>query len=382
MLADMILQLADRKPLNEELRQRIASRAAALKVEAMVPYYGSLQKDPSHQSAYFLAVDGIRGEPLLLRFAPASSPASALFPQSILIGRMRPGARELVVNAVPFGPEDGAAIRRYVEQVDAALLPRPQGPQVSIAVGTSKPEIDLPSAFAAYRSIQKKAGINVASVVVKARHAEQVRTFFEATLWAAIRSGWREGYNLGVEVNADGHHNAQAIIREAAGYSRFVIDVSQLEEATLSEEDGAWCLNEFSRTFSTGDASYELTSDEILRLATKFHRKLLRAEELHDSIRLMKAQHRAGRTFDFELAVNAQNAEELLFCLHWMKARGRAPQMVRAATMTPEMAGVARFFSATVDADENSELDGAGRWNCTVNGADRIVDCWERMRAG
>jgi hypothetical protein len=348
----------------------------------MIPYYGSLQKDPSHQSAYFLAADGIRGEPLLLRFAPASSPASALFPQSILIGRMRPGARELVVNAVPFGPEDGAAIRRYVEQVDAALLPRPQGPQVSIAVAASKPESELPAAFAAFRSIQKKTGINVASVVVTARHAEQVRTFYEATLWAAIRSGWREGYNLGVEVDADGHENAKAILRDAAGYSRFIIDVSRLNEGTLGEEDRAWCLNEFSRTFSTGDASYELTSDAILQLATKFHRKLLRAEELHDAIRLMKAQHRVGRTFDFELALDARSAEELLFCLHWMKARGRALQMVRAAPLTREMAGVARFFSATVDADESSEFDGTGRWNCTVNGAARIVQCWDRMRAG
>ena len=46
-----------------------------------------------HPSTYYLAADGAAGEPLLLHLAAASAPASALFPNPLLIGRMRAIAR-------------------------------------------------------------------------------------------------------------------------------------------------------------------------------------------------------------------------------------------------------------------------------------------------
>ncbi|HEY2017728.1 MAG TPA: hypothetical protein VGH38_29685, partial [Bryobacteraceae bacterium] len=65
-LGNLILDQAERKPLTGEIRHRIASRAAAFRLETITPYFGSLERDPVHPSAYYLAVDGAQGEPLLL----------------------------------------------------------------------------------------------------------------------------------------------------------------------------------------------------------------------------------------------------------------------------------------------------------------------------
>jgi hypothetical protein len=407
VLADMILQLADKKPLNDDVRQRIATRGAALKLESITPYYGSLQKDPSHQSAFFLAVDGITSnqpQPLLLRFAPASSPASALFPQSILIGRMRPGTREILVNAVPFSADDGSAIRSYVQHVDPSFLPRPQGAQMAIVAGT-----DLASAFTSFRTIHKKTGINVASVALSSATPANVARFYEETLWAAVRAGWREGYNLGagflIEGNSDQElavsvEAARQTVVSAAGYTRFSLDTSPLVTAipeadglgvqfqeSLGAEDSAWCLDEF--------AEYELAPVEIMQLAVKFHRSLTVSEQLYDHIRAVKSQSKTGRTFDFQISLSALETtpHDVLFCLHWLKSRGRAAQMVtldnqRLSVLAP----VARSFNVTpsvtaaptAESLENVGRDTGGRWNLLFTGDDagQIVSCFDRLRAG
>jgi len=75
--------------LNDEVRNRLAARAAVLRLETVTPYFGSLVRDPVHPSSYYLAVDGGRGEPLLLHLAPATAPTSSIFYKPLLIGRMR-----------------------------------------------------------------------------------------------------------------------------------------------------------------------------------------------------------------------------------------------------------------------------------------------------
>jgi hypothetical protein len=119
---------------------------------------------------------------MLLRIALASSPASGLFPGAMLIGRMRPGGgREIVINAIPFNSSDHENVRTYVEQVDRAFLPRPQGPQSAIVVEGP----DFAPAFRAFRSILKTTGLNLAAIAGD----------FDVALWSAIRAGWREGWN-------------------------------------------------------------------------------------------------------------------------------------------------------------------------------------------
>jgi len=137
-LADLIFQFTEGRPLNDETRNRLNGRLGALEQTSMIPFMGSLQKDPIHASAYYIAVDAMSESgvnPLLLRMALASSPASALFPDPILIGRMRPGGgREIVVNAIPFAASDRQNIRTFASRIDRSFYPRPQGAQSAISV--------------------------------------------------------------------------------------------------------------------------------------------------------------------------------------------------------------------------------------------------------
>ena len=206
----MVLEQAQGKRLTDDLRGRLAGQAAIMRFESIAPRLGSLERDPVHPAAYYAAVDGNKGQPLLLHMALASAPASGLYPKSLLIGRMRTQAgREIVVNAIPFGVADTANVRRYAEQVNRAFLPRPQGSRPSIAVTGG----DLAAAFEGFRSVFKKHGLNLASV-----------SPFDPGLWSAIRAGWREGWTAEAELGA-----GEGNVMEHASCTRFSMISESLE---------------------------------------------------------------------------------------------------------------------------------------------------------
>ena len=180
LVANLVMEIAGSKPLSDEVRNRIGSRASTLKLETTRPHFGSLERDPIHASAIYLAIDGIGGVPLLLRIAPAATPSSGLFPKSILIARV-PGAsgQELVINAIPFGPSDEETIRTFAEKVNRSFQPKRTGG--TAGEFPANPE----AAFREFRAIQKARGQNVAA-------------FHDPVtgVWAAIRTGWREGWTL------------------------------------------------------------------------------------------------------------------------------------------------------------------------------------------
>lgn len=182
--AVLIFEQVGEKALSDDLRSRIAGRSALLKLEGLVPYFGSLERDPIHPSAIYLAVDGLESEPLLLRLAPNATPSSGLFPKSILIGRM-PGPKgiEIVANAIPFGHNSSEAIRTFATKINQVFEPRPAGSRSAIIVKSKSAETVLPAAFDEFRSILKVRGLNLAG-------AEDAM----AGRWAAIRAGWREGF--------------------------------------------------------------------------------------------------------------------------------------------------------------------------------------------
>ena len=121
------------KPVTNEQRTRVAARAAGATFAAMKPYFQTLERDPIHPSAYYLCVDGVDNQPLLLRVAPATTPSSGIFPKSILIGRSfvtppagsRAETTEMVINAIPFGPGDEASIRAYGDKVNLSFRKLP-----------------------------------------------------------------------------------------------------------------------------------------------------------------------------------------------------------------------------------------------------------------
>src|SRR5260370_12512979 len=122
-LAELIFTHAEGKSLNDELRTRLAGRAGLLQLSSFKPYFGSLARDPGHPSTYYLAADGRNAQPLLLHMALASAPTSGIFPNPLLIGRMRAAGREIVVNSIPFASKDWETVSPSTPQADAPFFP-------------------------------------------------------------------------------------------------------------------------------------------------------------------------------------------------------------------------------------------------------------------
>ncbi len=382
-LAELVLEHADGRQLSDEVRNRLGGRIQALQLGTFAAHAASLEQDPIHPSTYYIAVDAASGQ-WLLRLAQASSPSSGLFPKSILIGRMRPGGgREIVVNAIPFSSHDHDSIRTFAEKVQPAFLPRPQGAQPAIAAGNRHPEISLPAMFQAFRSIFKSRGMNLASTVqlsatremtlasaIAARDGENptaaghtrvsIDHLYHAGLWAAIRAGWREGYNAEADhfiLTGDSPEQmessvamAKEAIEAAAGYTKFTTDTSRMFDLradlrhpnpytaaevealftqALTDQEQQWILNEFE---SGAGAERKLDAAAVKRLAVKFGRSLKLNEELYDHISLVKQGRDTWKHFDFEPSIDEAETlttpEELFFYMHWLKSRGRAATLV------------------------------------------------------
>jgi hypothetical protein len=330
---------------------------------------------------------GSLATPLLLHLAPASTRAGTLFPDPILTERIQDSrGREILVHALPFASCDHENIRLFAQQINPVFLPRPQGAQPAIAAGNRHPEISLPAVFGAYGVILRKMNVNMASTVqlsatremttdeaLATRDGEDptapghtrvsIRHLYHAGLWAAIRAGWREGYNAEADHFIVSGNNPEQIrrsveavkeaTRQAIGYTKFTTDTSRLFELEadirhpqtwsdsvvaerfqqlFTEEERRWTLAEFSKPFRIQGASYDFTKEEILRLAVKFGRSLKLNEELFDAICAAKAHLKSGRSFDFEPSLDEAEtlttAKELLFYMHWLKVRGRPAQLV------------------------------------------------------
>lgn len=180
-LADLIFQFAENRKVDAALRRLLESRATQTPFESMRVQWGSFAPDPTANSTYYVAVDG--RVPTLLHIALSSAPASGLFSGQILVGRMRtPRGLEVVVNAIPFGPNDEEKILTYATQVDRALLPGPQGVETLYIAARS----DADTAFAQFRAVQRKYGLSVAAYTGAAHEG----------IYGAIRHGWREGFAL------------------------------------------------------------------------------------------------------------------------------------------------------------------------------------------
>ena len=196
-LSTLVFEFADGRPVNDEVRNRIGGRAAGMKFGALRPYPASLERDPIHPSAYYCCVDGIDGQPLLLRIALAAAPSSGLFPKAILIGRTHVGKKELVLNVVPFGPGDHARIKTFSEELNRNFLPKTYGLKPVVRVSGDSPATLFPFAAEGFRTALKASGQNLACFA--ALPGTDLPRFYFDTVWSMIRAGWREGYVLQAE---------------------------------------------------------------------------------------------------------------------------------------------------------------------------------------
>jgi hypothetical protein len=389
-LAELLLEAGAGGKVEDGARADLDAELGKRGFTSLRAYAGSLEKDPSGAATYYLALDAVQGsrvEPRLLELSSDAPAAAGRFRNPLQAESSRlSGGREVGLKLYSFASRDHEAVRTFAEEVAPAFLPRPQRALPAIATGNRHPEISLPAAFAAFRTILAKLGVNWASTVqlsatremttedaIAARDGENpvavghtrvsIRHLYHAGLWAAIRAGWRAGYTAEADhfivagstepEIARSVETVKEAIRHAAGYTKFTTDTSRLFElesdprhphawsaATVEErfhqvfpaEEARWIQAEFSRPFQIAETTYRLGREEVLRLAVKFGRSLKLNEELFDCIRAAKAGLRGGADFDFEPSLDEAEtlttAKELLFCMHWLKARGRAAQLV------------------------------------------------------
>jgi hypothetical protein len=399
-LASLVFDAAERKPLTDDVRNRIAARAAALKFETIVPHFGSLNRDPVHHSTYYIAVDVNAGPPQLLHMALAAAPTSSIFHKPLLIGRMRrsPGP-EIVVNAIPFGPGDSDALEKFAAQIDPAVLPRPYGSRTTIVAELHGGGAVAAGVFDAFRRIWKRTGQNVAAIGAGA--GEPAGAVYAAGLWAAIRSGWRQGYGAVVRIPAGGSTPFDAVkeaVREAVQFSTFSVDptaamretegqtdeaLNELFDVIFPADDRGWIFDEFA-------GKYEFTPSEVVRLAVRLGESLLLCERAHAQIRQVRSALKINRKFDLELALDAgasaTTPRELTFALHWLRARGYAAQLVSPhlrgsdEALVCELAAICRHFQCGLDfRAEAEQIETVSRatggrmvcslWDGDVNGA-------------
>lgn len=364
-LAELVFQHAEGRSLTEDARHRLGGRLEGLSLQSMTVFPGSLVADPIHASVYYVAVDGLalgKPEPLLLRIAYASTPASGLFPKSVLIGRMRPsGGREVVVNAIPFSPRDGAHLRTYAEKIDRGFQPRPQGAQAGITVGLERCE----EAFTEFRGLLKSRLQSMAGFRAGASWAGAG----DAVLWAAIRAGYREGYTLAADLTGLAPEPAFRAAEEAAAFTRFIAGLTPAFQAELTDEDREWIRE-------------ESPDDGFRALASEWGARLKAAENLFDHLRRVKSGA-GSRSFDFELSLEGEEAEttpELAqFCLRWFRMRGRpvhllAPK-VTSAERVSGLADAVRQYHAVLSlradgfpADQWEEIGRAASGRVVWNG--------------
>jgi hypothetical protein len=241
-LARVIFQQAEGKRLSDEVRNRIASRATQLRLETIRPCFGSLAREPVHHGTYYLAVDGIGGVPLLLHMAPPSAPTSGIFHKPLLIGRLA----DVVINAIPFGPADADNVAAFVDRIDPAFAPRPQGARPAIAIAG-----DLAAAFEAFRGVLRRSGKNLAATCGVPLATAQ---------WAAIRAGWREGYSAAGDEIASTHFTVEAATPE---------DAANRHERIREARSAAKLARAFDFELSFASAPAPTTADEF-RAALEF----------------------------------------------------------------------------------------------------------------
>jgi hypothetical protein len=281
-----------------------------------------------------------------------------------------------------FGPGDHENIRAFAERIDRAFLPRPQRELPAIAAGNRHPEISLPAVFEAFGDILHRTGRNVASTVQLSATREMttaeeiarrdgsnptapghtrvsIAHLYHAGLWAAIRAGYRSGYNAEADhfiVNgiddasiARSEEWVKEAIRQAAGYTKFTTDTSRLFDLRadtrhptpwsraqvddlfdkrLTGDERGWVLDAFAKPFDCNGRTYRFSAETIRRLSVKFGPSLKLNEELFDSISKAKGEAQ----FDFEPSLDEADTlttpEELIFYMHWLRERGRPAQLV------------------------------------------------------
>lgn len=379
--------------MRPELRETLARQLGSLPLGDVTLYPASLTQDPQDDTRYYVAADLDWSDAKqrfdsgrMLVFSGGTDRSAPAFPDMRKSASYEVEASPWTVHVVPFRPTDYANLAYFVREIAPEFLPRPQGSQPAIACGNRHPEISLPAAFAAFQSILHRTGRNVASTVqlsatremttddvIAAREGEEpteightrvsIKHLFHTGLWAAVRSGFRAGYNAEADhFIISGHTEAEidaalkrseTAIADAAGYTKFTTDTSRMFDLhadlrhpqpysdleveqrfqrLFSAADQQWILEQFEAPFEVEGRTYAFSPAEIRRHAVKFGPSIQLNERLYDKIRAAKEAAGFVPDFDFEPSVDEADtlttAQELIFYMHWLKANGRPATLV------------------------------------------------------
>lgn len=392
-IADVMTACPLDGPLLPELRETLARHLGELPLEDLTLHPQSLTQDPADHTRYYLAADLAWSDAkqranaaVLLAFFAGAHPPAPVFPEMGSSEGFDIEASPWTVYVIPFRSVDHANIAHFVRRIAPEFLPRPQGAQPAIACGNRHPEISLPAAFAAFQSILDRTGRNVASTVqlsatremttddvIAARDGEEptaightrvsIKHLFHTGLWAAVRAGFRAGYNAEADHFIISGHSEQEIeaalrrsetaIADAAGYTKFTTDTSRMFDLRadlrhpqpysdaevethfqrlFSVADQQWIYEQFEQPFVVEGRTYQFSPPEIRRHAVKFGPSIQLNERLYDKIRAAKVAAGFAPEFDFEPSVDEADtlttAHELIFYMHWLKANGRPATLV------------------------------------------------------
>ncbi|MBL8238563.1 MAG: hypothetical protein JNM66_14150 [Bryobacterales bacterium] len=357
-LADLVFQFAEGRTVDDALRRMLASRASQLSLEGMRVHWGSLAADPVAKSTYFVAVDGAGS--VLLHIALASAPGSGLFPQSVLVGRMRtPRGLEIVVNAIPFGSGDEDRVLAYALTLDRGVLPGPQGVDSLFLAAAA----DADTAFAQYRAVQRKYGLSVAAWAGPAVEG----------LWGAIRHGWRDGFPL----RGDGDP-----------CSRSLIDATGLTNEEAGERIDALRLLR-GRTF---DIDIRFDAPGTITSAAAMGRRLEALRAAGRAVQVVEVELglRPDTPYPATLAAMAGWPEEILSSVQWKAAgkplaelRLRVEELRQTARQYGALIGVTGYGSLNEETLEAIGVGAARRlWFTLGQGLDagRIVELAAMLR--
>ena len=387
-LTELVTQLTGANSI-AEARTQLAPGAGGTQFTNLRVCPQSLEKDPEDNSTCYLVADAAGPKvknSVLFQWSTGAGKTVSRFLHPLLNHRVSAAGKEVELTVFPFSSTDRENVRAFAEKVARVFLPRPQRALPAIAAGNRHPEISLPAVFDAFREILARLNVNMASTVqlsatremttddaIAVRDGENptaightrvsIQHLYHAGLWAAIRSSWREGYSAEADHFIVSGNTPKEIthsvgmvkdaIRHAAGYTKFTTDSSRMFELQadprhpqawpdsvieekfqrqFSAEEQRWILSEFSQPFRIEGAPCDLSRPEILRLAVKFGESLKLNEELFDEIKAVKAKAGPSTDFDFEPSLDEAETltttRELLFYMHWLKARGRPAQLV------------------------------------------------------
>jgi len=283
------------------VRNRIAGRAAMLKLQSMTPYPGSLERDPVHHSVYYIAVDA-GSEPLLLHMALGTAPTSSIYHKPLLICRgRRNNGPEIVINAIPFGSGDHTNVETFAARINPVFYPQPQGARCTITV-----EEDYSAAFAAFRRLQKRTGKNLAAFSGS----------YHGALCAAIRAGCRTPYTVARDV---------AAAPDSPGFSRYALPLAGTTEG-LEEAERQYQKIRQARAAAKITRAFDFALEATTPMPLEFLRSTLAYfKELGHAPQLMAPGPVDLKDLDAMAATAQQFQTTLSFRL-----TGAAPEALRA----------------------------------------------------